>query len=185
MGRGPKYKYTPELLAEAAKNSLSIAGVLRYLGIPWSGGMHAYISRRLRHFEIDTSHFTGSVHNRGIPARNRMPADQVLVLRPAGSGRLQPKRLRRALREIGVPYRCSCCGLGDEWQGRRLVLHVDHINGDYLDCRPENLRFLCPNCHTQTASWAGRNRPLRSYLPPPESGRPIVPVDVPTLFVDP
>ncbi|WP_433415197.1 hypothetical protein ACQP1V_36845 [Microtetraspora malaysiensis] len=49
----PKYKYTPELLAEAAANSLSIADVLRHLRIRWSGGTHAHISRRLKHFGID------------------------------------------------------------------------------------------------------------------------------------
>ncbi|WP_433218439.1 hypothetical protein [Microtetraspora malaysiensis] len=61
----PKYKYTPELLAEAAADSLSIAGVLRYLGIPQSGGAHSHISRRLKHFGIDTSRFLGQAHSRG------------------------------------------------------------------------------------------------------------------------
>ena len=50
-------KYTRELLAEAAANSISIAGVLRYLGIPLAGGTHAHISRKIKQFGIDTSHF--------------------------------------------------------------------------------------------------------------------------------
>jgi 5-methylcytosine-specific restriction endonuclease McrA len=44
-----------------------------------------------------------------------------------------------------------------------LILHVDHIDGNRYDCRPENLRFLCPNCHSQTATWAGANRRNRTY----------------------
>jgi 5-methylcytosine-specific restriction endonuclease McrA len=100
---------------------------------------------------------------------NRLAADQVLVARAQGSNRVKPQTLRRALLEIGVPYCCAHCGLTGEWQGKPLVLHIDHIDGNYEDCRRENLRFLCPNCHTQTPSWAGRNKVLRSYrrLPPP------------------
>jgi hypothetical protein len=48
-------KYTAELLAEAAKNSTSIAGVLRYLGVKWSGGSHHHISKRLRILGVECS----------------------------------------------------------------------------------------------------------------------------------
>lgn len=56
-----------------------------------------------------------------------------------------------------VPYVCAECGIGGEWNGRRLVLQLDHKNGIHNDNRRENLQLICPNCHSQTPSYAGRN----------------------------
>lgn len=55
-----------------------------------------------------------------------------------------------------LPYICSGCKVGGEWQGKPLSLHLDHINGENTDHRLENLRFLCPNCHSQTRTYAGK-----------------------------
>lgn len=46
--------------------------------------------------------------------------------------------------------KCEICGQLPEWNGKPLVLQLDHINGDHYDNRIENLRIVCPNCHTQT-----------------------------------
>lgn len=54
-----------------------------------------------------------------------------------------------------VEYKCKCCGI-TEWLGNPITLQLDHINGTHTDCRFENLRLLCANCHSQTDTYAGR-----------------------------
>jgi Zn finger protein HypA/HybF involved in hydrogenase expression len=56
--------------------------------------------------------------------------------------------LVRALLEIERSYVCVDCGRKDQWYGKKLFLEVDHIDGDWKNNIPENLRFLCPNCHS-------------------------------------
>ena len=57
-----------------------------------------------------------------------------------------------------LEYKCVNCGLGDTWQGETIILDLDHINGNNADNRISNLRFLCPNCHSQTSTYKGRNK---------------------------
>ncbi len=52
---------------------------------------------------------------------------------------------------------CACCGIS-EWMGKSLSLEVDHINGDPSNNMPDNLRLLCPNCHSQTEFFCGKNK---------------------------
>jgi hypothetical protein len=151
-------KYTREVLTAVAAQSRSIAEMLRRLGIRQSGGAHAHISRRLKAFGIDTSHFTGQAHNRGKSSQNRLGPKELLVLLPPGSRRTPGRRLTRALLEIGLPERCDICGVSAVWQAAPLTLHVDHINGDFLDNRLHNIRLVCPNCHSQTPTYAGCRR---------------------------
>lgn len=63
----------------------------------------------------------------------------------------------RLFREKILENRCVICGNNGEWNGKKLVLHLDHINGKHNDNRLENLRILCPNCHAQTETYCGKN----------------------------
>lgn len=140
------FKYSDEQLVDAVKKSTSVMGVMRQLGIKLTGGSHGHITRRIRRAGIDTSHFTGQGHNKGKPSPKRRKAADVLVISSNGR-RAHADKLRRALLEIGRLYLCVDCGNDGTWLGRSLTLEIDHINQNWLDHRPENLRFLCPNCH--------------------------------------
>ena len=159
----PRHLYSDEQLARAVAASVSIAGVLRLLGVPLAGGSHAHLARRVRAAGLSTEHFLGKGSQRGQISPKRLPPEQVLRVLPPGSARIKTPRLRRALIESGVEERCKGCGGGAEWQGRPLRLVIDHENGEWVDNRLENLRFLCPNCHAQTATWC---RPRSARRPP-------------------
>lgn len=66
---------------------------------------------------------------------------------------------RSTLHRLLVEHRgnlCEVCGLPGEWNGKPLRLQVDHINGNSYDNHPDNLRLICPNCHTQTETFSIR-----------------------------
>ena len=149
--------YTDDQLKSAVAESTSTAGVLRALDIRQAGGSHAHMSRRIKDLGLDTSHFLGKGHNAG-KSRPRLSAAEILTEIPFHGPRRKPSLLRRALLEIGTVHECQICRLKTTWLGQSLVLHIDHIDGNYWNCTKENLRFLCPNCHSQTATYCRKGR---------------------------
>ena len=65
---------------------------------------------------------------------------------------------RRIVEDNKIEYRCSCCGIGPEWNKKPMPLILDHINGKNNDNRIENLRFVCSNCDSQLDTYKSRNR---------------------------
>ncbi|MFI2235574.1 HNH endonuclease signature motif containing protein [Streptomyces chrestomyceticus] len=144
---------TRDALREADSVSVSIADVLRKLGRADTSRTRGFLRQWIAEDGLDTSHFLGQAHRRGKPSPTPMkPAERILV-KHDGARRTKTVLLRRALRQTGVPERCAACGTGPVWTGKPMTLEVDHIDGDWSDDRPGNLRLLCPNCHAATRTW--------------------------------
>lgn len=75
----------------------------------------------------------------------------------------QTYKLKLRLYKEGLKHKiCECCGLQDEWQSRPIEHHLDHKNGIKTDHRWHNLQILCPNCHSQTDTYTGKNKGINS-----------------------
>ena len=83
-----------------------------------------------------------------------IPIEECLVKNSPvrSNGTLKERLLKNGM----LKNECDLCKGGPEWKGQVLVLQLDHINGDNKDNRLENLRILCPNCHTQTETHSGK-----------------------------
>ena len=141
-------KTSDEQLRVAVANSKSVAEAIRSLGLRAVSGSYSHYANRIKKLGLDTSHHLGSGWSAGTVSVKKLPASEILVKRADGR-RTDAIKLRRALVEIGRPYVCEKCNQLPEWMGNPLTLDVDHINQDWMDDRQENLRFLCPNCHSQ------------------------------------
>ncbi|MBU6530778.1 HNH endonuclease [Streptomyces sp. NPDC057245] len=150
-------KWTREILQEAVSASTNMYEVLRHLGLDAVGGHHTHISRRIKAYGIDVSHFRVP-SRRGESRRPRTPEALLVEQAPAAARRVHSDRLRWAMGTLGVPEQCSLCGVQTTWRGRPLPLEVDHIDGNWRDNRIRNLRFLCPNCHSTTDEYRGRGK---------------------------
>jgi len=127
--------------------SNSISSILRKIGISKSG--FNTVVARINRDNLDISHFCY------VSRYGRKPLEEILV-EHSNYSRYHLKN--RLLKEGLLDNKCSICGLEPVWQEQPLVLILDHINGVRDDNRRENLRLLCPNCNSQTDTFAGRNR---------------------------
>lgn len=154
------YKLSDEQFVELLKKSSTISEVLFKLGYTVRGNSWAYsqVRRRMTDLNLDYSIFKGKspiIKNSKLHIINK---ESILKENCKHSRSV----LRRYVIKNGlIPYKCAICGCV-EWQGKTLSLEIDHINGINNDNRLENLRFLCPNCHSQTSTYGCRNQQLNS-----------------------
>lgn len=152
----PLYKrYSEEIIQQMVDKSICWTDLMKMMGIRFSGNNIVTVKKLIKHYQIDTSHFdskkAASQNNSGTRTLEDIFCKNSTAVRGTVKNRIINKNL--------MPYKCSGpnCTITNEWNNQPIMLHLEHKNGIGNDNRLENLCFLCPNCHSQTATFAGRN----------------------------
>jgi hypothetical protein len=146
-----------EELEDVVRNNNTITAILKHFNLIHKGGNSKTLKSRLVSDGIDFSHIIlGMNSNKGkrFPSPSTKIDLKEILVENSTYNRCDLKK--RLISDNILPKRCCICGLLPEWNGRSLSLTLDHINGVSDDNRLENLRLLCPNCHSQTDSFAGK-----------------------------
>jgi Zn finger protein HypA/HybF involved in hydrogenase expression len=151
-----KRSWTEQQLRDAIKNSYSYRSVLNKLGLREAGGNYAQIKRYISEYKLNTEHFKGMGWSAGLKGIGKplIPLEKILVK----NSLFQSYKLKKRLFDAKLKFKqCEECGWNKTTKDGRLPLELDHINGDSKDNRLENLRILCPNCHSLKSTHRGRN----------------------------
>lgn len=141
---------------QLVKNSSSIGEILKAFGLENKGGNSNTIKRRIQFHGIDMSHIPlGKGSNKNRTFQRRRENHEIFI---ENCTMTRSKVKKRVLKDKLIPYVCSECGLPPVWNNKEIVLHLEHKNGISNDNRIENLTFLCPNCHSQTDTYAGKKK---------------------------
>lgn len=148
--------WTNTQLGHAVRTSKSLRQVLKKLGLVEAGGNYEQIKKYISEQALSTSHFTGKAWNKGRKGyiRPQIPTTTILT---AHSTFQSYKLKKRLFAEKLKTQKCEECGWAQRSKDGRLPLELDHINGNRHDNRIENLRILCPNCHSLKPTHRGKN----------------------------
>jgi hypothetical protein len=152
-----KRKWNIEDLKKAVEQSTSIRKVLIKLNLKPAGGNYEQIKKYIRENSLETNHFKGKGWNKGLKfdAQPIRSLEDILV----SESDFQSHKLKNRLIKSGIKSpKCEECGWAKKSADDRIPVELDHINGNRHDNRLENLRILCPNCHSLKPTHRGLNR---------------------------
>jgi 5-methylcytosine-specific restriction endonuclease McrA len=141
-------------VVESCKN---FSELLRKLELPTGGATRASLKLRLKKDSISTGHFI--TDNTGRHFDYSMTVEECMKVIFVKNSTASPNRVKRYIRKYGlIKYDVCRCGQPNVWNGIPLTMQLDHKDGNNKNNLMSNLQFLCPNCHTQTLTFSGRNR---------------------------
>lgn len=154
MRKSKVYTTTDSQFTALVLSSNSMSDLLRKIGLSTNGGNSNKVAKeRIHTLGISTDHFTIKIAK--TTDSTRYTLEEACVANSTYQNRTKLKE--RLIKEKWLIYHCYICRLVD-WNNQPIALHLDHINGINNDHRLENLRLLCPNCHSQTETYAGKNK---------------------------
>lgn len=135
-----------EFIKSIVKISFNKSDVLKSLGLKNNGGNFNTLSNFLIRNDIDISHFKFGVPKNGHPISlyKKLDLSDILINGSTFKSNHLKKRLYKEGLKVSI---CELCGQDENWEGKRMSLILDHINGNRYDNRIENLRIVCPNCN--------------------------------------
>lgn len=155
----PLYLLDKDLVVQTINKSSTFAEILTKLGFPKTGGWVKSIKRIAKSYGCCLKHIkTGLATNKGRK-HPRIDISKHLVQNSTVSRSFIKRRL---IADGLLQNTCSECGLSLVWNNKPIILVLDHINGIHNDYRLNNLRLLCPNCNSQTETFAGRNKKYKT-----------------------
>ncbi len=148
-------KYSYEDVLEAVKQNTSISGVMRHFGLTPRGSNFSRFKEMFNFFKIKTSHFSRGNNLKPLKIHTKQTFLKEVLIKDGL--KWSTSKIKEKLIEFGFKKEvCEKCSIHNVWEGAKLILQLDHINGNSSDNRLTNLRILCPNCHSQTKTYAGR-----------------------------
>lgn len=155
-----KRTWDEKQLRIAVSTSLSLRSVLMKLNLVPAGGNYEQVKNEIKRLSIPITHFTGMGwrKNKTFAFTPKTPLDEILTTNSHFQSFKLKQRLFRAALKFPV---CELCGWAERSSDGRIPVELDHINGDRYDNRLENLRILCPNCHSLQPTHRGKNQKRR------------------------
>lgn len=151
--------WTDEQFIDAVKSSITYSEICRKLNINVRQGNFVTIKKYIKIFNLSIDHLLGKSANKGKPnnrgGTNIIPLEKILIDNSMYHNTTCLKI--RLIKGKLLKNKCELCGMEAIWRNVPLMLQLDHINGNRFDQRIENLRLLCPNCHSQTKTFCGKH----------------------------